>query len=404
MRKVSFALAFGVVLCACGGEENKPPQTPATPVASTPAPTTSTPDGALPKEEAKPKETLGQLQEKAGRGMTEATNAHDSKKLASFYNESAVVKIAGAPADATGRDAIAQSWQKLFDAFPDFKTSASRVWVKGEVVVVEWAFNGTHQGDLWGIKGTEKKVGSHGIDVLWFTPEGQVKEHHIYYDGGTILSQIGVSKQKARPIPAIPSSPQVFMSKGEPDEAKNVEVAKAMTAAFEAKKDTDWVANMSDTIEWDDMSQPQTAKGKGDAKKFMKEMSTAFPDAKPTISNTWTFGEYVITEGSWTGTHKGSFFGIPATKKTVTSKAVDIMQFKDGKLVKGWSYSNGADFMQQLGQMPAPGATKTGAKPADAKAGAKPTDPKATPAAGAKPADAKAPAAGAGAVKPAEKK
>ncbi len=400
MQKVSFALAVGFVLSACGGEE-KPPQTPATPVASTPAPTTQAPPEP-PKEEPKPKETLAQLQEKAGRGMTDATNAHDAKKLAGFYSESAVVKIAGAPADATGREAIAQSWHKLFEAFPDYKTSASRVWAKGEVVIVEWVFNATHQGDLWGIKGTEKKVGSYGLDVLWFTPEGQVKEHHIYYDGGTILSQIGVTKQKARPIPAIPSSPQVFTSKGEADEAKNADVAKAMNAAFDAKKTDDWVASMSDTIEWDDMSQPQTAKGKAEAKRFMKEMGTAFPDAKPTITNTWTFGEFVITEGSWTGTHKGAFFGMPATKKTVTSKAVDIMQFKDGKLVKGWSYSNGADFMQQLGLMPSPGA-KAGAKPADTKApatGAKPADTKA-PATGAKPADTKAPATGA---KPADKK
>lgn len=384
MRKVSFALAFGVVLCACGGEE-KPPQTPAVPVASTPAPAAPTPAEA-PKEEAKPKETLGQLQEKVGRGMTDATNAHDSKKLAGFYSETAVVKIAGAPADATGRDAIAQSWQKLFDAFPDYKTSASRVWVKGEVVVVEWAFNGTHQGDLWGIKGTEKKVGSYGIDVLWFTPEGQVKEHHMYYDGGTILSQIGVSKQKSRPVPTIPASPQVFASKGEPDETKNIEAVKALNAAFDAKKESDWVANMSDTVEWDDMTQPQTSKGKGEAKKFIKEMNTAFPDAKATLTNTWAFGEFVITENSWTGTQKGAFFGIPASKKTATLKAVDIYQFKDGKLVKGASYSNGADFMQQLGVLPAPGA-KAGAKPADAKTGP------------AKPADAKAPTA-----KPADKK
>lgn len=395
MRKVSFALAIGFLLCACGGgEENKPPQMPAAPAATTPAPT-ATATAEAPKEEPKPKETLAQLQEKAAHGMMEAMNAHDAKKLSSFYSEGAVMKIAGAPADASGREAIAQSWQKLFEAFPDFKTGTSRVWMKDDVVVAEWAFNATHQGDLWGIKGTEKKVGSHGLDVMWFTPEGQVKEHHVYYDGATILSQIGLSKQKARPIPAVPTNAQMFSSKGAPEEAKNVDVVKAMNAAFEGKKEADWLAAMADTVEWDDMTQPQTSKGKADAKKYMKEMTTAFPDLKGTTTNTWAVGDYVITEAQWTGTHKGSLFGMPATKKSVTAKMADVLQLKDGKMVKGWSYSNGADVMQQLGAMPAPGAAKAGDKKA--------ADTKAAPAGDKKAADTKAAPAGDKKAAPAKK-
>ncbi|MDF2693201.1 MAG: hypothetical protein K0S65_1584 [Labilithrix sp.] len=397
MRKVSFALAVGFALVACGGEDTPPPKAPETAVAATnPAPTTT---AEAPKEEAKPKESFAELQQKTMKGIVEATNAHDAKKLAGFYAESGTVKIAGAPADSNGREAIAQSWQKLFDAFKDYNTAPSRVFVKGDVAIVEWAFNGTHTGDLWGIKATEKKVGAQGVDVLWFTPEGQVKEHHVYYDGGTILSQIGLSKQKARPIPTLASSPQVVTSNGAPEEAKNVDAAKSMTAAMNAKKEADWLATMSDTLEWDDMSQPQTAKGKADAKKYFKEFTTAFPDVNTTDANVWAVGDFVIIETSWTGTHKAALFGIPATKKSVTVKSLEIAQYKDGKLAKGWSYSNGADFMQQLGLMPKPGDAK-GAPAGDKKAApAAPAagDKKVAPAAPAtgdkKPAgDAKAPA------------
>ena len=258
--------------------------------------------------------------------------------------------------------------------------------MKGDVAVVEWAFNATHTGDLWGIKATEKKVGAMGVDVMWFSPEGQIKEHHVYYDGATILSQIGLSKQKARPIPALPSSPQVFTSNGAADETKNVEVVKAMNAALDAKKEAEFVGSVVDTFEYDDMTQPQTLKGKADTKKFYKEMTTGFPDAKSTASNSWGIGDMVVTENSWTGTHKGSFFGMPATKKSVTVKSIDIAQLKDGKMVHGWSYANGADFMMQLGMMPSPGA-----KPAAA-GDKKPADTKAPATGDKKPADTKAPA------------
>src|SRR5262245_8268972 len=115
MRKVSFALAVGFVLVACGGgDENQAPKTPAAPpVATTPAATAT---AEAPKEEAKPKESLADLQMKTMKGFAAALNAHDAKTLAGLYAENAVVKMGGAP-DATGRDAIAQNYGKLFEAF-----------------------------------------------------------------------------------------------------------------------------------------------------------------------------------------------------------------------------------------------------------------------------------------------
>lgn len=369
MRNVSFGLAVGFLLVACGGsDENQTAKTPVTPVA-TGAPTTAVTEP--PKEEAKPRESFADLQQKTLKSHVEATNARDAKKLASLYSEGAVVKIAGAPSDASGREAIGQSYQKLFDAFGDYKVAPSRIFVKGDVAVVEWAFNATHTGDLWGIKASEKKVGAQGVDVLWFTPDGQIKEQHVYYDGGTILSQIGLSKRKARPIPALAATPQIVPATGSPDETKNVEVAKNLESAFDAKKDVEWLGLMADNVEYDDMTQAETSKGKAEGKKFFKEITTAFPDTKSSVVSSWGFGDIVVTESSWTGTHKAPFFGLPATKKTVTVKGIDISQFKDGKLVKGAGYSNGADFMQQLGVLPAPSAAKTGEKkvaPADAKA------------------------------------
>lgn len=367
MRKVSFGLAVGFVLCACGGggEESQPPKLPE-PVATSPAPATTAAEA--PKEEPK-KESLAELQQKAMKGFVDAMNAHDAKKLAGLYTENAAVKVAGAP-DAMGRDAIAANYQKLFDAFSNFKTAPSRVFVKNDVAVVEWAFNGTHSGDLWGIKATEKPVGAQGLDIMWFEKDGQIKEHHVYYDGATILSQIGMSKQKARPIPTLATTmPQPIVSAGTPEEQKNVDAVKAMNTALENKKEADFLATIADNAEYDDMTMPQTMKGKAEAKKFFKEMTTAFPDAKVQTVNAWAFGDYVVHESMMTGTNKGSFMGMPATKKPLSMRGVDVMQFKDGKMVKGWSYANGADMMQQLGLMPAPKA--------DAKGGDKKADPKA---------------------------
>ncbi len=365
MRKVSFALAVGFLLVACGGgEENQPPKTPATPPVATTPPA---PTAEAPKEEPKPQESMADLQHKTLKGFVEAFNAHDAKKIAGFYAENASWKMAGVP-DSTGRDAIAANYAKLFEGFKDITTAPVRVFKKGDVAIVEWASTATHSGDFNGMKATEKKVGMLGADVTWFTPEGLIKEHHVYYDVATVLSQVGVSKQKARPIPTLPTGlPPVVVSNGAADETKNVDAVKTMNAAMESKKEADFLAASADNIEWDDMTQPQTSKGKAEAKKYFKEVTTAFPDVKSTVNNAWGVGDFVIAENGWSGTHKGTFFGIPATKKSVSVKGLDVFQFKDGKLVHGWSYSNNVDFMTQLGLMPKPGD----AKAADPKAGDK---------------------------------
>ncbi len=392
MRSVSFGLAIGflaVTFGACGGDEVKPqPVTPANPVVTTTPP----PVVEAPKEEPKPAPTMAELQRNASMGMSVALNAHDAKKVASFYTESAVVKMPGMP-DVTGRDAIAADRQKRFDASSDSKSMANRVFVKGDVVIVEWVWAGKQTGEMMGVKATEKPIGAMGADVMWFSPEGLIKEQHTYVDMGTVMSQIGVSKQKARPVPTVPSAPPtVIASTSTPEETKNVETATKMWAAWEKKSEADFLGPTTDDVSWDDMTMPETMKGKAAGKKFFAEMTKAFPDVKSATTNIWGFGDFVVAEGTLTGTQKAAFMGIQPTKKQINLHGVDIVQFnKEGKVIKGTSYGNGVEIMTQLGLMPQPGAAKdakapakTDAKPATpAKTDAKPATP-ATPATPAK--------------------
>lgn len=389
MRRISFGLAalagatfLSLTVGACGGDEVKPqPAVPQPVVTTTPPPVEPAPPP--PKEEPKP--SLAELQKKSSEGIGMALNAHDAKKVASFYTDTAIVKLPGMP-DIVGRDAIAAMWQRSFDAVSNAKSMASRVFVKGDVVVAEWAWAGTHSGDMMGVKATEKPVGALGADVMWFTPEGLVKEQHTYFDMSTIMSQIGASKQKGRAAPAIPTSaPQVVVSLNGVEETKNVETVNKMWAAFEKKSDADFVASVTDDLTWDDLTMPEAMKGKAAGKKFFAEITKAFPDLKSTPANAWGIGDFVVAEGVMTGTQKGAFMGIPATKKAINLHGLDIVQFnKEGKVVKGTSYGNGFEMATQLGLVPPPGAAKdlkaapakTDAKPAPAKTDAKPAPAK----------------------------
>ena len=208
-----------------------------------------------------------------------------------------------------------------WSTFKDVKLGFSRVWVKGDTLVLEWVINGKHHGELFGVKGKEEPIGHYGLSVVNMNSEGKVLAEHRYGELGTVMTQVGGggAKAKPRPIPAIPASPEIeILTAGTPDEDKNVEVAKSVLGSLEAgKKEADFTNLLSDDIEQDGLFHLEMSKGKEGAKKFYKSFTTAFPDAKFETTKTLAVGDYAIVESVLKGTHKGALGTIQPTKNPV---------------------------------------------------------------------------------------
>lgn len=102
-----------------------------------------------------------------------------------------------------------------------------------------------------------------------------------------------------------------------------------------------------------DMPTPQP--GPAGMKQVLAMFTGAFPDMQITISAVLGEGDAVATRGSWKGTHRGEFMGIPATGKAVDVKFMDMWRFENGKAVENWVQMDMLGLMQQLGVVPAPG-------------------------------------------------
>ncbi len=347
---LSLVLMLGLAAVACGSDPPPPPKAPEPTAAKVDMPPPPVAKVEEPKPEA-PKPTLAELQTKAIAAYWEAMNAHDPKKLGELYTDDAEWKMAGTPA-TKGRANIESEVAKFFAFAPDVKLAPNFVFTKGDVTVVQYAITGTNKGDMGPIKPTNKPIGWQAVHVAWWTPEGKIKEEHAYWDNGTMLSQMGLSPRKAPAIPTLAASAQTVASAGSEGESKNLEAMKKMYGAMEKKSADDFTSLTTDTSEWVDNTQPMPSKGKADAKKFFDNHMKAFPDAKMVVKNSWAFGDFVVTEAAMTGTNTGPLFGKPATKKAVTMDTADIVQLKDGKMVKGWSFGNSMQVAEQLGLLP----------------------------------------------------
>ncbi len=72
--------------------------------------------------------------------------------FASVYADDALISVAGLN-EVNGRAGVAKNMTEWFEVFSKAKLGFSRVWVKGDTMVLEWVINGTHHGELFGGEG-----------------------------------------------------------------------------------------------------------------------------------------------------------------------------------------------------------------------------------------------------------
>jgi steroid delta-isomerase-like uncharacterized protein len=73
-----------------------------------------------------------------------------------------------------------------------------------------------------------------------------------------------------------------------------------------------------------------------------------FPDHDAKVIHMVAEGDMVATYKTFTGTHRGMFFGTPATGRRVTIGVMDFVRYRDGKVAEHWGIVDFAGLMEQL--------------------------------------------------------
>lgn len=104
---------------------------------------------------------------------------------------------------------------------------------------------------------------------------------------------------------------------------------------------------------------PGIPPGREAPKVLFTMLRSAFPDFNATILHLIAEGDMVVAHMTWTGTQKGEFMGVPPTGNSMSIGVIDIIRIADGKCVEHWGIMDSMAIMQQLGAMPAPGASES---------------------------------------------
>ena len=93
-----------------------------------------------------------------------------------------------------------------------------------------------------------------------------------------------------------------------------------------------------------------------DCKDVLRGLRAAFPDMHWVIQEQISERDKVLSRFEWTGTHRGTFLGVPATERPVTVWGMVVDRLEGGKIKDTRIIMDTLGLMMQLGAVPPPTA------------------------------------------------
>lgn len=120
-----------------------------------------------------------------------AWNARDPDAVAAVFAEDAVLREAGREGAIHGRAAIRERAAALLCGFSDFRLERVTLVIDGDAHADRWIMTGTHDGELFGIAPTGRRVRIEGATFTRLGPDGLVTEDVHFIDMAALLAQLG---------------------------------------------------------------------------------------------------------------------------------------------------------------------------------------------------------------------
>ena len=121
-----------------------------------------------------------------------AWNTHDAEAVGSFFAPGAVYDDRGAAEVLHGPDEIAAHAERVFAAFPDLRFEIKRIAEGEDFSAGEWRSEMTHEGELFGLAATGRKLTTEGVDVATFRDDDLISHLVSYYDGAAMMRDLGL--------------------------------------------------------------------------------------------------------------------------------------------------------------------------------------------------------------------
>ncbi len=243
----------------------------------------------------------------------------------------------------------------LRGAFPDRADVIEDIIAEDDRVGMLWRLTGTHQGNLFGIPPTGRKIDIHEIGFFRLA-DGKITEAWFMADEMGLLKQLGVQmpgrKDGRSIVPPVTDAGedgdvvvQRLMAKHPVSQQdRNKLIVARSKSSFARKEDR---ANYVQR-RWGLQHMRDYGLANGLAQ---FDPNHAFPGRNDRITGLLAEGDKVWMQFNLRGTNTQSFYGLPPTGRRCEMLEVGISRFVDGTWVDGWYLADGVGILLQLGAL-----------------------------------------------------
>jgi predicted ester cyclase len=283
------------------------------------------------------------------RGAT-PKNVPIAPALVPLYAPDATLTIPGVADNVKGPDAIAKAYDDLWGPiFPRSTFAPSKVFQSGGMLAFLWDLrgglyekDGAHTWMGVGPFNQPTPMGFGGLTILWFNPDGTIRQDHTYFDVQQVLDQL---KDPQCLTQGVMGEYEKFVATMSPSETAIADLPAHMADALGRKSEQDLLAFFAPNVvhegigcETDDVA---------DIKEAYERWIKVFPDVTKKVDS-FGVGNFAITEFTDTGTQQGKFDDIAPSKKQATWHGAEILQVENGKVAHEWVYLNRREIAKQL--------------------------------------------------------
>jgi steroid delta-isomerase-like uncharacterized protein len=143
-------------------------------------------------------------------------------------------------------------------------------------------------------------------------------------------------------------------------EKENIQLAEQQIAALNAHDIDRYLQGIDDSYVGEAELPPSPIHGREGVRQALGIALTAFPDLRFEVEQILASGDSVVARVHLTATHKGNFRGIAPTNKAVSWRSCNVVEVRNGKMIRSRVYADNASLLQQLGVLSLPKAAVAG--------------------------------------------
>ena len=143
-------------------------------------------------------------------------------------------------------------------------------------------------------------------------------------------------------------------------EKENLQLAEQMIAALNARDLDRYVQSIDASYIGESELASGPVTGPSGARQMLEMLLAAFPDLRIEVEQALASGDFVVMRALLTGTHKGTYAGVAPTNKSVSWRACNVVEVRNGKAIRSRIYADNASLLRQLGALSIPRATAAG--------------------------------------------